>query len=106
MIANRYVWLVPATTSVVGAAATRFQVVVQDCAFPGMADLAKGAKHEFRYAFAWPNPNEARKITEVMLFRSKDVIDRPPHGWDQITSDLNWERGGDFLYLISKTKPT
>ena len=79
---------------------------MQSDAFPGMSDLARGARGAFRYVFAWHSPNEKRKITEVMLLRSKDAIDRPPAGWDRMTGDINWKRRGEFLYLIYKTKAT
>ena len=85
------------------AAATRLQVVVLNESFPGKDDLAKGAGGDFRYIFAWANPDAKRKVTEVMLFRTAGEITNPPPGWDFVTGDINDRRGGSYLYLIGKT---
>ena len=99
-----FVYLVPARTTIAGAAATALQIVVQEPPFPGMNDLAKGSGGAFRFVFAWVNPDERRKIVEVMLFRSEDSIGKPPAGWNLMTGDINQGRGGEFLYIIAKVQ--
>ena len=95
-------------TTSVDAAAVSLYVVIQRPPFPvsGMADLAKGAGGEYRYVFAECDPQEKRKVAEVMLFRSRNSIACPPYGWDRMTGDLNCMRGGEYLYIIYKTKAT
>ena len=103
-----FVWLVAVMTNDADAAATRIQVVVLGETFPGRDDMAKGTwptKH--RYVFAWPNPEENKKITSVMLWRSFAVVENPPAGWDLISSDINVDRMppavNDHLCIIAKT---
>ena len=59
---------------------------------------------KFRYIFAWPNPEQSRKITQVLLLRSGDAITNVPSGYNFITDDINRERKKDYLYMIGKTE--
>lgn len=47
---------------------------------------------------------QCRYISELGLWRSGDEQNNPPHGWNGKTGDINRGRGGDYLYLVWKTK--
>ncbi len=43
-------------------------------------------------------------VTDVALWRSGSEESNPPNGWHHKTSDINKGRGGDYLYLVWRTK--
>ena len=100
---HRYVWLVPVYTEDVGSAATGFDIVIQGESNPALDDLAKGAGGDYRYLLPRTGGQQDKKVTQVVLFRSDNAIDRVPNGWDGMTIDINKGRGKTYLYLVWKT---
>lgn len=45
-----------------------------------------------------------RFVIEVGLWRTDSQQGSAPAGWSGMTADINNNRGGDFLYLVWKTK--
>lgn len=101
-----YVWLVPVWTTQVSDAASNVQVVIQDSEEEDRDDLASGAGGEYRYLFPQPQENNSNKITDVQLYRSEDSLSSDAladMGFQGMSSDINEDRGGDYLYLLWKT---
>ncbi|KAI9034847.1 uncharacterized protein KD926_005195 [Aspergillus affinis] len=101
-----YVWLVPVWTTQVSDAATNVQVVIQDSEEDGHDDLASGAGGKYRYLFPQAQENNSDKIIDVQLYRSKDSLSSDAlgdMGFQGMSSDINEDRGGDYLYLLWKT---
>lgn len=63
-------------------------------------------KHTYTHTHCLHVPFAAisRYVTEVALWRDDSHHDQVPHGWNGKTSDINDGRGGDFVYLVWKTK--
>eukprot|EP01040_Poterioochromonas_malhamensis_P007445 gene7445-8030_t len=97
---GNYVWLEAVWTAEVNQAATAFQFVKQGDADPNRPneDLARGAGGSYRYLIPLIQPGFDKRIVEVKLFRSSDVIRDFP-GFDGHTTDINEGRKGDYLYL-------
>jgi len=54
------------------------------------------------YRYIHADYSGSRPVVELALLRSREIWTTPPDGWDEITKDINAERGGDFLYLVYK----
>jgi hypothetical protein len=103
----RYVWLVPEYTRDPSQAASVFDFVTQSNGNTKYLDLAKGAGGDFRYFIPVYNVREKAKIVECALLRTgsgTSVEQIRQMGWAGISGDINRGRGGDFLYLIWKTR--
>ncbi|CAO1606335.1 hypothetical protein XANCAGTX0491_009832 [Xanthoria calcicola] len=107
---GKYVWLKPTYTSQVSQALTdcriRIRIRIQDNPWSGGNDLAKGAKGKFRYLEFNKGTNNDLKYSEVKLVRGagqpksiQEVL-----GFDVLTTDINKDRGGDYLYLAFKAR--
>ncbi|KAF5024857.1 hypothetical protein F66182_3096 [Fusarium sp. NRRL 66182] len=68
------------------------------------SDLAKGAGGDYRYIGSSKDTNATQFITDVGLWRSGDGQDSPPAGWHGKSIDINSGRGGDYLYLVWRTR--
>ena len=98
-----YVWLVPEYTTNVDDAVTGFDLFIQEDEDNNKSDLAKNDSGQWRYLVPFKNPQERKKITEVALMRRQESDSTSPSpGYVARTSDINHNRGGDFLYLIAK----
>ncbi|PLB44202.1 hypothetical protein P170DRAFT_392296 [Aspergillus steynii IBT 23096] len=101
-----YVWLVPVWTTQVEDAASNVQVVIQESEEEGHDDLASGAGGDYRYLLPQPQENNSNKITDVQLYRSEDSLSSDAlgdMGFQGMSSDINKDRDGDYLYLLWKT---
>lgn len=101
-----YVWLVPVWTTQVDEAASNVQVVMQKSEEDDRDDLASGAGGKYRYLFPQVQDNNSDKITDVQLYRSEDSLDSDAladMGFQGMSSDINEDRDGDYLYLLWKT---
>lgn len=47
--------------------------------------------------------NKTGKVTELGLLRDKSEHVTAPDGWDGISMDFNYNRGGGYLYVVWKT---
>ncbi|GJE88313.1 hypothetical protein PsYK624_043960 [Phanerochaete sordida] len=101
---GKYVWLRPVYTLDPAAAASRFDLVVQDGAHAAWPDLAKGAGGQFRYLRAVRDGMAHAKMTHLTLFRGGFLERVDQWGWVGKTGDINGGRKGDFLYLAWKTQ--
>jgi hypothetical protein len=86
-------------------ALTHIQVFVQDKSDSAYSDLAKGAGGQFRYLKTVANKENSRKITSVKLWRgdsapSESILKRLQ---PNCTGDINYGRGGTYLYLFWRT---
>lgn len=82
------------------------QVVIQKSEEEGRDDLASGAGGKYRYLFPQPQENNSDKITDVQLFRSDSHLhsdELADMGFQGMSSDINEDRDGDYLYLVWKT---
>jgi hypothetical protein len=70
----------------------------------GQLDLSKGAGGSYRYFLTSNDMSKERYVTEVRLWRSDDKQFQAPAGYEGKTGDINSGRGGDYLYLVWKTK--
>lgn len=71
---------------------------------PNRLDLAKGAGGAFRYLLPFCNPQTADRICALGLLRSSEAVGTPPEGYTGMTSDINKDRGGSYLYLVWKSE--
>ncbi|KAK0452878.1 uncharacterized protein EV420DRAFT_1749699 [Desarmillaria tabescens] len=104
---GKYVSLVPVYTYDIREAATFFDVIIQSSAWAGHDDLAKDAGGDYRYLVPVKDERNSKKIYQLALFRSSKYSTREhirSLGYDDMTSDINENRGGDYLYLIWKSK--
>ncbi|KAI4247439.1 MAG: hypothetical protein L6R40_001387 [Gallowayella cf. fulva] len=103
---GKYVWLKPIYTNQVSQAITDCRIRIQDDAWSGGTDLAKGAKGKFRYLQFNKDTNNDRKYTDVKLLRSagKPLSLSEAKGFDFLTTDINKDRKGDFLYLAFQVR--
>ncbi|KAF4540659.1 uncharacterized protein LTHEOB_601 [Lasiodiplodia theobromae] len=99
---GEYVYIVPEYTTNRYEAASKFAVEVTRNYDLYAADVSRGdGKEYFRYlctAYACDTPEA---ITRVWLSRKKDTVEG-----DGRTTDINWSRGGDYLYLCWEFKKT
>ncbi|EGX44456.1 hypothetical protein TWF569_001670 [Orbilia oligospora] len=70
----------------------------------GSGDLAKGAGGKYRYLICSEEISNGY-ITDVALYRGH--LDSAPYGWKRayhpdVSADINYGRGGDYLYFIYK----
>jgi hypothetical protein len=49
-------------------------------------------------------PSVISYITDVALWRCSDSQATPPTGWEYMSTDINKDRGGDWLYFVWKTQ--
>ncbi|EAU83124.1 hypothetical protein CC1G_11650 [Coprinopsis cinerea okayama7 len=104
---GNYVWLVPEYTRKYKDALTGLDFVQQDHKDDRYMDLAKGAGGSYRYLVPAYNTREKNKFTECTLLRSNHGISLSQvknWGWSGMTLDINAGRGGDFLYVLWKTR--
>ncbi|KAL8801251.1 MAG: hypothetical protein Q9182_004600 [Xanthomendoza sp. 2 TL-2023] len=106
---GKYCYLVPTFTNQVNEAMTQCRMRVESSPLSGpniTDDLAKGAGGKYRYLQFNKDPNSHVKMTAAALFRhvgnAPTIKDAP--GWDVMTSDINEERRGDWLYVVFKTR--
>ncbi|PCH40839.1 hypothetical protein WOLCODRAFT_162586 [Wolfiporia cocos MD-104 SS10] len=91
-------------------ATTSFFVVVQRFALDDFEDLAKGAGGDYRHLVPVYDQSIETKITELMLYRSAKEMTGAERenmrslGYSGVSENFNKGRGGDFLYLMWKTK--
>jgi hypothetical protein len=101
------VWLVPEYTQNANHACTSFEVLIQDEPDTTKKDLAKDTGGAYRYIVPVKQMEEKRKLTEIKLLRSGNAVDlKSAPGYDCMTSDLNKNRSGDWLYVIWKSVQT
>lgn len=96
----------PVWTTQVDEAASNVQVVMQKSEEDDRDDLASGAGGKYRYLFPQVQDNNSDKITDVQLYRSEDSLDSDAladMGFQGMSSDINEDRDGDYLYLLWKT---
>ncbi|KAJ3559522.1 hypothetical protein NM688_g295 [Phlebia brevispora] len=98
-----FVWIENTTTNNFADACTSFEIVVQSDADSNLQDLAKGAGGDYRYVLPLGDIANPNKITETRLLRSDQATTNPPAGYQGISTDINRDRGGDFLYIIWKS---
>lgn len=64
-------------------------------------DLASGAGGVYRYInwqhFLWPG---LHNVTQVAMYRTDSYTTTPPSGWQKMTTDINQDRHGDYLYVL------
>ncbi|KAG6826190.1 hypothetical protein H0H92_000771 [Tricholoma furcatifolium] len=105
---GKYVWLVPVMTTNVSEAITTIDLFIQGTADPRYPDVSMGAGGPYRYLVPVTQSNTNMFITKLTLARnsySNGAISNLPNitfvGFPQgATSDINKDRGGDFLYLV------
>ncbi|KAG5352798.1 hypothetical protein C0989_000460 [Termitomyces sp. Mn162] len=108
MYGGKYVWLVPMMTTMVSEAINHFDLVITSNADPHHDDLAKGAGGAYRYLIPVKKTTTDLLMTELTLARfSSDVhlllsTMFYPHLPKGFTTDINMERGGEYLYLVWK----
>ncbi|KAF7981208.1 hypothetical protein HWV62_34541 [Athelia sp. TMB] len=102
-----FVWLVPEYTATKVKALTSISVEIHEKPWDGHDDLAKearGTRH--RYLHFEKNPDEPKKIDQIVLVRSEPS--ESPHVSDEystLSGNINESRGGDFLFLAWSTIP-
>lgn len=88
-------------------AATGIRFVSQNEKNEAYRDLARGSGGRFRYLKMLHQPTSHTRIKRVGLLRSirSEYIygDRERYGWDECTSDINENRGGDWLHVCWNT---
>ncbi|KAG4070498.1 hypothetical protein HA402_005730 [Bradysia odoriphaga] len=98
-----YVWLVPIWTTYMMEGVTKIHFVVQMSWNSTYSDLAAGAGGGYRYLKMEKDIGSSKRIKSVGLLRSsKHIKDIREFGWDERTSDINENRGGNYLYLCWK----
>ncbi|KAL7266042.1 hypothetical protein RUND412_011426 [Rhizina undulata] len=102
-----YVWLVPVHTTDVGRACTHFEILFQDNGDQGKYNIAKGDGGKYRYIIPINNRQERKKITEVALLRSQNLVDGITDlGYNGYTSDINLGCSNDPLRVVWKSAYT
>ncbi|KAF7981537.1 hypothetical protein HWV62_33125 [Athelia sp. TMB] len=102
-----FVWLVPEYTATKAKALTSISVEIHEKPWDGHDDLAKEARGtRYRYLHFEKNPDEPKKIDQIVLVRSESS--ESPHVSDEystLSGNINEGRGGDFLFLAWSTIP-
>jgi hypothetical protein len=65
--------------------------------------MAEGALGYYRYLNQIPmcaSPEHTAAIHDLKLWRSTIPHRRPPMGFNTMTDDINYSRGGDYLYIV------
>ncbi|KXJ92488.1 hypothetical protein Micbo1qcDRAFT_204461 [Microdochium bolleyi] len=99
-----YVWLKVHKATKPSELVSSIWTVHRESHIAGMSDLANGAGGMFRYLHMVHDMTVNKYVTDIALWRDGSHHDEVPHGWDGKTSDINDGRGGDFMYLVWKTK--
>lgn len=104
---RRFVYLKPVFTNQVKEALTDVRVRIEDNAWSGgSTDLASGAGGKFRYLQFNKDGNNDQKYEAAALLRRAGIpatINDAPK-FNVITTDINAGRGGDFLYVVFKSR--
>ncbi|RGP71958.1 hypothetical protein FSPOR_3073 [Fusarium sporotrichioides] len=101
---GEYVWLIPHRAPRPNMMVNNIWTDIRGDNIDGRDDLAKGAGGDYRF-FSWSNDMNANHfITDLALWRCGDSQSDPPAGWHGKTGDINDRRGGDYLYLVWRTK--
>lgn len=105
---RRWVYLKPVFTNQVKRALTDVRVRIEDSAWSGdgTPDLAKGAGGKYRYLQFNRDVKNNKKYEAAALLRRAggpaSINDAPK--FNVITSDINAGRGGDYLYVVFKSR--
>ncbi|KAJ3559521.1 hypothetical protein NM688_g294 [Phlebia brevispora] len=100
---GKYVYLEPVYTTCAANACNSFRLVIQDSKDSTHDDLAEDAGGAYRYLLPLSDMKNETKITSLGLLRSSSAITSPPSGYSGMSSNINKDRQGDYLYLIWKT---
>ncbi|KAE8325382.1 hypothetical protein BDV39DRAFT_206921 [Aspergillus sergii] len=109
----KYVWLIPKYITEPdpkkfhSETASSIFISRTDNRWDGYDDIHSGAGGDYRYVRMIRNENARRKITDVAMLRSpsgqrKTMDDVHALGFHGMSSDLNEDRGEEYLYLIWK----
>ncbi|KAG2003628.1 hypothetical protein CC2G_004217 [Coprinopsis cinerea AmutBmut pab1-1] len=104
---GKYVWLVEDYSMNTEEVMTSVDFVRQSSSDDKYSDLAAGAGGDFRYLIPVYDGKKDDKISELGLLRSKSKVSLEAvkeKGWEGMTTDINADRDGDYLYLLWKTR--
>lgn len=88
-------------------AITSIQLVIQETAERNWPDLAQGTGGAYRYLIPVKADNARHRITDIALLRSAHTLSFDlGWGYQGMSADINDGRGGDWLYLLWKTRPS
>ncbi|KAG5769220.1 hypothetical protein H9Q72_003492 [Fusarium xylarioides] len=102
-----YTYVVKSYTSDPSQAITGLSIdITGNCDHPELGDMANGAGGDYRYVITSRDLNLPTKIGDVQLWRSQDdsvsLSDVAAFGWDGLSTDINHQRSGAYLYLVWK----
>jgi len=98
------VWLVPVWTKKPSEGVTSIEVIAQKEKIKGYADVANGARGDFRYLKMVRDPSSRKKITQIKLFRTDRENSKPTaSGYSFYGGDIKkYRKGYYYLYLCWK----
>lgn len=98
-----YVWLAPIYAPEKRYAASSITLSIQADIDNDRHDIASGAGGKFRYLSAEKDGSMA--IYNLALYRATTEQSSAPSGYSGMSTDLNRNRGGSYLYVIWKSDP-
>ncbi|KAF1993716.1 hypothetical protein P154DRAFT_527585 [Amniculicola lignicola CBS 123094] len=96
---GKYVYIRPLLTMDRSKAISSLSIFRPKTEDKARVNLATGAKGGFRYVNVYRDAN-LRPVTRLLLLRSDKKVTQLPNGFNEISTDINEGRGGDFLHLV------